>query len=106
MKSFHIPLTFLAQGNYLGRVLNPKKIKFENELSKKYVKKSIKLITPEYFLRNKKNYYLILNCDSLTEININLAQKTSLPFLVLKPVIVFLLKINFITESEKMLKLH
>jgi hypothetical protein len=70
-----IPLTFLAQGNYLGRVLNPKKIKFENELSKKYVKKSIKLITPEYFLRNKKNYDLILNCDSLTEININLAQK-------------------------------
>jgi len=70
-----IPLTFLAQGNYLGRVLNPKKIRFENELSKKYVKKSIKLITPEYFLRNKKNYDLILNCDSLTEINIDLAQK-------------------------------
>lgn len=70
-----IPITFLAQGNYLGRVLSPKKIKFENELSKKYVKKSIKLISPEYFLRNDKRYDLILNCDSLTEINIDLAKK-------------------------------
>ena len=70
-----IPITFLAQGNYLARVLDPKKIKFENELSKKYVKKSIKLITPEYFLKNDTKYDLILNCDSLTEINIDLALK-------------------------------
>ena len=70
-----IPISFLAQGNYLGRVLSEKKIVFENELSKKYKKNKIKLITPEYFLKNKTKYDLILNCDSLTEINYELAYK-------------------------------
>ncbi len=68
-----IPITFLAQGNYLGRVVSEKKIIFENELSIKNVKNKIKLITPEYFLKNKIKYSLVLNCDSLTEINYDLA---------------------------------
>ena len=67
-----IPITFLAQANYLGRVLSEKKIVFENELSKKYRNK-IKLISPEYFLKNNSKYDLILNCDSLTEINHDIA---------------------------------
>lgn len=68
-----IPISFLAQGNYLGRVLNEKKIIFENELSKKYEKNRTKLITPDYFLKNKTKYDLILNCDSLTETNYEVA---------------------------------
>ena len=68
-----IPITFLAQGNYLGRVLNEKKIILEHELFKKNQKNKIKLITPEYFLKNKTIYDLILNCDSLTETNYEVA---------------------------------
>ena len=67
-----IPITFVAQANYLGRVLSEKVIVFENELSKKY-KNKIKLISPENFLKNKSKYDLILNCDSLTEINYDIA---------------------------------
>ena len=68
-----IPITFLAQGNYLGRVISEKNIIFENELRKKYVKNKIKLITPEFFLKNKTKYSLALTCDSLTEVNYDLA---------------------------------
>ena len=68
-----IPITFLAQGNYLGRVVSEKEIIFENELKKKYLKNKIKLITPEFFLKSKTKYSLVLNCDSLTEINYDLA---------------------------------
>jgi len=68
-----IPLTFLAQGNYLGRVISEKKIIFGNEVSIKNVKNKIKLVTPKYFLKNKIKYSLVLNCDSLTEINYDLA---------------------------------
>ena len=68
-----IPITFLAQGNYLGRTVSENKIIFENELLKKYIKNKIKLITPEYFLNSKIKYSLVLNCDSLTEINYDLA---------------------------------
>ena len=38
-----IPITFLAQGNYLGRAISEKQI-LENELLKKYIKNKIKLI--------------------------------------------------------------
>ena len=50
-----------------------KKIKFENEILKKYEKNKIKLITPEYFFKSKIKYSLVLNCDSLTEINYDVA---------------------------------
>jgi len=39
-------------------------------------------------------------------VSISLEHKTFLPSLVIKPVIVFLSKINFVTGSEKMLKLQ
>ena len=68
-----IPITFLAQGNYLARVLSEKKIIFENEFSSKNKKNKIKLITPEYFLKDDSKYSLVLNCDSLTEVNYDLA---------------------------------
>jgi len=68
-----IPITFLAQGNYLGRAISEKRIIFENELQNKYEKNKIKLITPKFYLKSKIKYSLVLNCDSLTEINYDLA---------------------------------
>ena len=64
---------FLAQGNYLGRAISEKRIIFENELQNKYEKNKIKLITPKFYLKSKIKYNLVLNCDSLTEINYDLA---------------------------------
>lgn len=70
-----IPISFLASANYLGRVLNCKKIKFESELNKRYFSKAIKLVSPEFLFKNNVDYKLVINCDSLTEINLNVAKK-------------------------------
>lgn len=70
-----IPISSLAQGNFLGRVLSERDIVLsgesggsENEDSK------IKLIYPKAFFSSRKRYDLIVNFDSLTELDINIAK--------------------------------
>jgi hypothetical protein len=70
-----IPISFLASGNYLARVLKCEKIKFERELNRKYSTNAIKLCSPEFLYKNNIDYKLVVNCDSLTEINLNIAKK-------------------------------
>ncbi len=65
----------ICQLNYLSRVLNEKVILNENELNSRNSKNCIKVISPEYLFRKKKNFDLVFNSDSFTEIDLQNQKK-------------------------------
>lgn len=69
-----IPISSLAQGDFLGRVLPEKDLSLFGEPNDNENTK-IKLIPPEVFFSSDRKYDLIVNVDSLTELDINIAKK-------------------------------
>lgn len=61
-----IPLTGAAQGYFLGRSLGEDKISLEGENPRS---DAVKICTPESLCHLKKDYDLVLNVDSLTELD-------------------------------------
>lgn len=68
-----IPMSILSQGNFLGRVLDAEDIHLVGESENDETLNKIKLIDPKSFFASTKNYDLILNVDSLTELDITIA---------------------------------
>ena len=68
-----IPMSTLSQGNFLGRVLEAEDIHLVGESENDETLNKIKLIDPKSFFTSTKNYDLILNVDSLTELDITIA---------------------------------
>jgi hypothetical protein len=69
-----IPISSLAQANFLGRVLPEDNLRLFGEL-KDTTNSKIKLIPPKEFFNNNRKYDLIINADSLTELNIEIAKQ-------------------------------
>ncbi len=62
-----IPITNLSQAYFLGKVLGDDQIALLGEPQQR---DKIKILTPDQFLNDKEQYYdLIINVDSLTEMN-------------------------------------
>jgi hypothetical protein len=70
-----IPVSSLAQGNFLGRVLGDDAIQLDGEPSVGNSADRVKLFAPRSFLQEPTSYDLILNVDSLTEIGSSTARK-------------------------------
>jgi hypothetical protein len=68
-----IPVSSLAQGNFLGRVLGELEISLYGEAGAST--RQIKLLPPAAFLDNSDRYDVVLNVDSLTEIGIVAARQ-------------------------------
>jgi len=69
-----IPVSSLAQGNFLGRVLgDERKISLFGEEGASA--DQVKLFPPSYFLDGSGRYDVVLNADSLTEIGIVAARQ-------------------------------
>lgn len=68
-----IPISSLAQGNFLGRVLPEQDLTLFGESSD--TNKKIKLIHPNAFFSSERKYDLIVNVDSLTELDIGIAKQ-------------------------------
>ena len=70
-----IPMSSLAQGNFLGRVLPEKDLVLLGESNDPEDGNSrIKLIHPKAFFSSNRRYDLIVNVDSLTELGISMAK--------------------------------
>lgn len=70
-----IPMSSLSQGNFLGRVLPEKDIVLFGESNDPEDGNSkIKLIHPKAFFSSNRQYDLIVNVDSLTELGISMAK--------------------------------
>jgi len=69
-----IPISSIAQGNFLGRVLPKNDLILCGESSDAEDVK-IKLIDPKAFFSSAKKYDLIVNVDSITELDINIAKQ-------------------------------
>jgi hypothetical protein len=69
-----IPISSLAQGDFLGRVLPEKDLSLFGEACENEIVK-IKLIPTETFFSSDRKYDLIVNIDSLTELDINIAKR-------------------------------
>jgi hypothetical protein len=63
-----LPLTSVAQGYFLGRTLGPDAISFFKE-----ERSGIAILPPSAFLNSDDRYDLVLNADSLTELNVETA---------------------------------
>lgn len=63
-----IPLTSLAQGYYLSKILGDNDVAFFGE-AENHRADQVKLIAPEEFHRGSLHYDLIVNVDSLTEMD-------------------------------------
>jgi hypothetical protein len=70
-----IPMSSLAQGNFLGRVLSGDNLILGSESDNEDQYDKIKLLYPKCFFSSNKKYDLIVNFDSLTELDINLAKE-------------------------------
>jgi hypothetical protein len=68
-----IPISSLAQGNFLGRVLGEEDISLYGEAEAST--RQIKLLPPAAFLDRADRYDVVLNVDSLTEIGIVAARQ-------------------------------
>lgn len=64
-----LPMTSVAQGYYLGRVLGGDRVRLQGE----HESKPISLLTPEEYLQQDDRYDLILNVDSLSEMSTEMA---------------------------------
>ncbi len=70
-----IPISSIAQANFLGRLFPENELFFLGEkCNNKDISKRIKLIDPSTFFTSDKNYNLIINIDSLTELDINISK--------------------------------
>ena len=69
-----IPISSLAQGDFLGRVLPEKDLSLYGEPGETQ-NTNIKLIPTETFFSSDRKYDLIINVDSLTEFDMNVAKK-------------------------------
>jgi hypothetical protein len=67
-----IPMSLVAQANFLGRTVGPNQLQLHGE--RKIRASCIKLLPPREFLTMIKGYDLILNVDSLTEMARETAQ--------------------------------
>jgi len=63
-----IPISSLAQGYFLGRSLGCEAVTLQGEKSANQTN-SIKLMAPSYFLEGTDRYDLVINIDSLTEMD-------------------------------------
>ena len=68
-----LPISTVAQAYFLGRVLGKENICLDGERSDDDQNR-IKIVVPETFLAENKTYDLVLNVDSLTEMDFNVAQ--------------------------------
>ncbi len=68
-----IPITSLAQGNFLMRTIGSDNISLSGERQNDSNK--IKLVSPKEFLEGSIEYDLVLNVDSMTEISLEDAKK-------------------------------
>jgi hypothetical protein len=68
-----IPISAAAQAYFLGRTIGEDEIHLEGEHPNESSNK-VKIITPQTFLDENKTYDLILNVDSLTEMDFPIAQ--------------------------------
>lgn len=68
-----IPMSSLSQGNFLGRVLSGQHIHLTGEPLSSEIDNQIKLIHTKEFFSSHKNYDLIINVDSLTELDVSIA---------------------------------
>ena len=68
-----IPISSLAQGNFLGRVVGEDAICLSGEEGASPAK--IKLLAPSSFLDRPDRYHVVLNVDSITEIGAAAAQQ-------------------------------
>ena len=68
-----IPITTAAQAYFLGRTIGEDKIHLDGEQPNEFSHK-IKILTPQTFFNEPKTYDLILNVDSLTEMDFSVAQ--------------------------------
>nr|WP_252731908.1 putative sugar O-methyltransferase [Paraglaciecola arctica] len=69
-----IPMTATAQGYFLGRTIGENNILFENEKVDENNPK-IRIISPQTFIDENNQYDLIVNVDSLTEMDKLVAQE-------------------------------
>ncbi len=70
-----IPISSLAQGNFLGRVLPAQDLVMIGESMDAEECAKIKLIHPKAFFASDERYDLIVNFDSLTELDIEIAKE-------------------------------
>jgi len=68
-----LPMTTLAQGYFLGRVLGDDSVSLFGETHTNS-KERIKILPPECFLKASDRYDLIVNVDSMTEMDVNAAR--------------------------------
>ncbi len=68
-----LPLTAQCSGYFLGRSLGENSIVLHGEDTKNAENK-IKIFTPDDFLNDTKHYDLIINVDSMTEIDPSIAR--------------------------------
>lgn len=68
-----LPISTIAQAYYLGRTLGEENIHLDGELFDDGSNR-VKIITPDTFLAESKTYDLILNVDSLPEMDFHVAQ--------------------------------
>lgn len=64
-----LPHTNAAQANFLGRVLDPSLLVLANEEDDKTKRDRIRIVGPHWFFSNSDRFDIVLNCDSLTEID-------------------------------------
>jgi SAM-dependent methyltransferase len=68
-----IPITAAAQAYFLGRTIGDKNIYLDGERSNES-SLTVKILTPQTFFNETKTYDLIVNVDSLTEMDFSVAQ--------------------------------
>ena len=68
-----IPMTTAAQAYFLGRTIGEENIHLDGEQPGKLSHK-VKILTPQTFFDENNTYDLILNVDSLTEMDLSVAQ--------------------------------
>jgi hypothetical protein len=67
-----IPITAASQAYFLGRTLGENSIHLDGEPTSDSTQK-VKILSPQTFINDTKSYDLILNADSLTELDISTA---------------------------------
>lgn len=68
-----IPITLLASGYFLGRVLGNDRVLLSNENARNPAE-CVKILPPHFFFNGSDRYDLIVNVDSLTEIDETIAR--------------------------------
>ncbi len=68
-----LPITTAAQAYFLGRTIGEENIYLDGEQSNEFSHK-VKILTPQTFIEENTKYDLILNVDSLTEMDFSTAQ--------------------------------